>query len=310
MSHIGLRQLRSFVYAAELGSLSLAAERLNIAQPAISRHIQLLEGSLGTKLFHRDGRGMKVTARGRLLLARAAEVLREVGRIEAEFGGRDAAGREELSFAMPASVDDAVVAGLLDRVSTDLPQARIRLMSMQSDAVVMALTSGQLDLGVLAAPLRPVSGLRTGPPVEERFHLVGTDLPAAGGTIRLREALAVPLVLPGEACELRRILGGAAAGQGLELSVAAEIDRLAVLVDLVARGKVATILPLHPFRRLLGAGIVQSAEIVDPGVYRSLVIASAAGRQTDGMIECLSGFLAASLVAGDMPAPPGIGRER
>lgn len=297
MSHIGLRQLRSFVYAAELGSLSLAAERLNIAQPAISRHIQLLEGQLGTKLFRRDGRGMKVTARGRLLLARAAEVLREVGRIEAEFGERNAPGRNELSFAIAPSVDDIVAMGLLDLLRSIVPQTRIRLISMPGDAVVTALAAGQLDLGVLGGPVRPVSGIRTGQPVEERFHLVGRNIPAIVGreTIRLHEALAVPLVLPGEACELRRTLDNAAAGQGLELPAAIEIDRLSVLADLVARGQAATILPLHPFRRLLGEGMVQSAEIVDPGICRSLVVASAAGRQADGMVDRLSGFLAASL---------------
>lgn len=296
MSHIGLRQLRSFVYAAELGSLSLAAERLNIAQPAISRHIQLLEGRLGTKLFRRDGRGMKVTARGRLLLARAAEVLREVGRIEAEFGGRHATARNELTLAVPASVDDVLVIGLFDQLAAGLQQTRIRLLSMPGDAIAMALAAGQLDMGLLSEPVRSISGITTGRPVEERFHLVGRSMSAIGGrAIALRDALGIPLVLPGEACELRRILDAAAGGQGLELSPVIEIDRLPVLVNLVAQGKAATILPLHPFRRLLDEGLVQSLEIIDPGVCRNLVVASAAGRQVDGMVESLSGFLTASL---------------
>ncbi|AOG51491.1 MULTISPECIES: helix-turn-helix domain-containing protein [Brucella] len=52
-----ISQLRTLIYVAELGSLSKAADRLRIAQPALSRQIRLLEQELGTRLFdrHREG---------------------------------------------------------------------------------------------------------------------------------------------------------------------------------------------------------------------------------------------------------------
>jgi hypothetical protein len=68
---VELRQLRTFVHVAELGSFSAAAERLHIAQPALSRLIQVLEQELGVHLFRRHGRGAVLTEQGRLLLARA-----------------------------------------------------------------------------------------------------------------------------------------------------------------------------------------------------------------------------------------------
>ena len=56
-----LSQLRTLIHVAELGSLSKAAERLGIAQPALSRQIRMLEDELAVRLFARHGRGMILT---------------------------------------------------------------------------------------------------------------------------------------------------------------------------------------------------------------------------------------------------------
>ena len=62
-----LRQLRTFVHVAELQSISAAAERLHIAQPALSRQIQALEQELQARLLHRHGRGVTLTDAGALV---------------------------------------------------------------------------------------------------------------------------------------------------------------------------------------------------------------------------------------------------
>ena len=64
-SAMDIVQLKTLIHVAELGSLSKAADRLQIAQPALSRQIRLLEKELGTHLFERHGRGMVITEAGR-----------------------------------------------------------------------------------------------------------------------------------------------------------------------------------------------------------------------------------------------------
>ena len=81
-----LKQLRTFRAVAELGSLSKAADRLRAAQPALSRHIKLLEHELRVELFVRNGRGMLLTSAGRMLLDRTTGLIRQ---IETDVGGRD-----------------------------------------------------------------------------------------------------------------------------------------------------------------------------------------------------------------------------
>ena len=64
-----LRRLRTFVAVAELGTVSKAAMRLRIGQPALSRQIGDLQQELGLRLFDRVGRGLDLTAEGKQLLA-------------------------------------------------------------------------------------------------------------------------------------------------------------------------------------------------------------------------------------------------
>ena len=74
-----LRQLRTFVTVAEQGTVSGAALRLRIAQPALSRQISHLEDELGVKLFDRVRRRLVLTGEGEQLLGDCRTVLGAVG---------------------------------------------------------------------------------------------------------------------------------------------------------------------------------------------------------------------------------------
>ena len=73
-----LRKLKQFLEIADAGSLSGAAKRLNVAQPALSQAVQSLERELGVMLFERHARGVSLTEFGTLLAERANAILREV----------------------------------------------------------------------------------------------------------------------------------------------------------------------------------------------------------------------------------------
>ncbi|NOY16438.1 MAG: LysR family transcriptional regulator [Gammaproteobacteria bacterium] len=79
-----LRQLRYFVGICDAGSITAAARRLHVAQPALSNHIANLETELDVKLLHRSSSGIVPTHRGEILYAAAQRVLREVSQIPDE----------------------------------------------------------------------------------------------------------------------------------------------------------------------------------------------------------------------------------
>jgi len=72
---LDLRQLEAFVWAADLGSFSKAAERLNTTQPNISIRIRSLESTLKVTLLERDAGSVRTTAQGQVLIAHARQAL-------------------------------------------------------------------------------------------------------------------------------------------------------------------------------------------------------------------------------------------
>jgi LysR family transcriptional regulator, nitrogen assimilation regulatory protein len=76
-----LKQLLTFRAVAELGSLSKAADRLRVAQPALSRHIKLLEHELRAELFIRNGHGRLLTNAGGMLLDRTMGLVRQIEQV-------------------------------------------------------------------------------------------------------------------------------------------------------------------------------------------------------------------------------------
>jgi DNA-binding transcriptional LysR family regulator len=78
VSHLSLRQLRTFVGVADTGGVARAAARLNLSQPAASRQLQALEAELGVALFNRVGRRLELTSEGQELMLRCRRVLAEV----------------------------------------------------------------------------------------------------------------------------------------------------------------------------------------------------------------------------------------
>ena len=81
-----LKQLEYFVRVAELGSFTRAALALNVAQPALSRHVRLLEVELRQSLLVRNGRGATPTEAGQLLLEHGRGILHQVERAREELG--------------------------------------------------------------------------------------------------------------------------------------------------------------------------------------------------------------------------------
>jgi DNA-binding transcriptional LysR family regulator len=89
---VSLAQFRYFVAVADEGHVGRAAQRLHISQPPLSRQIRSLEEELGTPLFERTPRGVRLLPEGELFLTHARRVLAEVEAAVAAFAVREPAG--------------------------------------------------------------------------------------------------------------------------------------------------------------------------------------------------------------------------
>ena len=125
---MNLKQLEYFVRVAELGSFSKAALLLNIAQPALSRQVRLLETDLRVALLLRNGRGVVLTELGQRLFDSSVGILQLVARVREDIDtSRDEpAGR--IVVGLPPSMGRLLTLPLVEAFRRRLPKARLAIV--------------------------------------------------------------------------------------------------------------------------------------------------------------------------------------
>jgi DNA-binding transcriptional LysR family regulator len=146
-----LQQLRVFVAIAEEGTMSAAAERLGITQPAISFSIKALEQEIGQPLFTRSRRGLRISDRGTELLATARTMLQLAATITAD---REApAGRKQIRIVGRQGFMQYVFPLLVSRLTHEMPDLHIeQALSANHDEVIESIRAGKADLAFGANP--------------------------------------------------------------------------------------------------------------------------------------------------------------
>ena len=148
-----LRHLRYFAAVAEALHFGRAADRLHLAQPALSQAIRQLEAELGTPLFVRTTRHVALTPAGEFLQSEAARVL---GAVDASVRGvrRIADGRQGLlRIAFTGTAAYTQLPRIARAVKRELPDLALEIHAdLLTPAQVAGLTDGSLDLGVLRPP--------------------------------------------------------------------------------------------------------------------------------------------------------------
>lgn len=241
-SPLELRHLRAFVAVAEAEHVTRAAQRLHIAQPALSRQIRQLEAIVGADLFARVGRGIRLTDAGRAFLDDARAVLGAVAsaatRAREVANGR--AGVLRVGFVEVASAS-GLVAEAVRRFSAARPGVAVDLREMSSSLQLAALDAGELDVGMvcrlsaeragisrattlLADPL--VAVLPLGHPLAKTRRVTLASL-AGERLLMVRRQ-----VIPGMTAELET----AFAREGLAMPEVQEVSQMQTAVHLAAAG--------------------------------------------------------------------------
>jgi LysR family transcriptional activator of mexEF-oprN operon len=149
---LDLNLLRAFVVVAETRSVTEAAKRLYVTQPAVSAALRRLGVAVGAPLFARAGRGLVLTARGARLFAEAAphlEALVRVALSPPEFDARESRGTVHLGLSDASEA--WLLPPLLRALEGEAPHMRIVVLPVQFRTVAEALATGRVDLAVTVA---------------------------------------------------------------------------------------------------------------------------------------------------------------
>jgi DNA-binding transcriptional LysR family regulator len=146
-----LYQLRTFAAVAERGSLTQAAERLHLSQPAASAQIKLLEDEFGVALFERRSSGLTLTGAGAALLPEIQRLLADANHVVTHAKSLSGQVKGPFRFAVIATCfekSQLAVGRLMYLLMTRHPELNIEMQHRNSRSVVTGVTAGELDAGL------------------------------------------------------------------------------------------------------------------------------------------------------------------
>lgn len=236
-----LYQLRSFLRVAEEGGLTRAAESLCLTQPAVTQHIQALERELGTPLFDRTGRGVRLTAPGEALVQHARQALAVLDEVRGVIADLQAGVRGRLVIGAGVTTSIFQLPDRLRVYREAFPLVDVVVRTGKSREVSAMVLGREVDLGLVTTSVEDES-LAVVELYEEEIALVARSGHAKA--IELADLGSAPLILFPKGTGFRDYLDRTLADAGVAASVKMETDSVEAIKSFVAVGLGVSFLPM------------------------------------------------------------------
>jgi LysR family transcriptional regulator, carnitine catabolism transcriptional activator len=267
------RQLQAFVTVAQTLSFVRAGELMHLSAPALSLAIRNLERELGGALFSRSTRQVRLTPEGAELLPQAIQLMGDWASVRERVRQRFTLQRGHVAIAAMPSFAGSVLPAILREFRGRHPRVEVTVHDVINEQAAEMVAAGRVEL---AFGFEPVGE----PAVEfrrlwvERFvAIVPRDAPVVGAAIRWQQLLEMPFITLQRPSSTRRLLEESLARHGQQLAVALEAHQLATVIQLVAAGLGASVLPSMLARQSVASG----ARVL---TLRSPAISQAVGMMT------------------------------
>lgn len=259
-----LLQIRYFLTIAELGNFTRASELLNVAQPALSRQIRLLEEDLGQKLFTRSGQGVSLTEAGRSLRESASAVVHQFDKL------RDAlvdpsSPRGHLTAGLPPALGQFVSLELIDEYCRRYPDVHLHIREGISVDLINDVQQRKLDCALVVMDDAP--GVNFDHLFKEALFLVApiSDGLSTERSVSLRQVENKPLILTNRMNNFRLAIENAFERDQIPMRILADSNSTRMISGLVAKGTAYSILPFCAIHSALKAGEISASPI--EGLY-------------------------------------------
>ncbi len=275
VSHIlDLSRLHAFVAVCEEKSVTAAAKRLGMTQPALSIALVKLESRLGTPLLLRERRGVNPTVAGARLLVHAYQILEAANSAVDEILHLTESPQGDVVIGLPSSTASVLAIPLVERLSTLYPGIRLRLVESFSGYLWKWLEEGTIDIAVVF-DRQPTTEIECTMFAREQMYLMSKRTPRKpilGPVVTAEELAQFPLVMPSHGLSYRNTFDLYAERAGVSMNVALEIDAGAQLVKLVASGRLHSVLAPCAVADQLRIGLL-TARPIEPALTRVVCLA-------------------------------------
>jgi LysR family nitrogen assimilation transcriptional regulator len=286
-----LKQLRYFNALAAQQHFGRAADVLHIAQPALTRQIQLLEEELGVVLFERHPRGAALTEAGVLLQSRAEFLLRYAQQLRDDMHAYQCEPAGTVAVGLSPGMSPMLAVPLTQRIQHRFTAVKLRFVEGFAPMLHDMLLRGEIDLAVLNGAVRSTD-LTMEPLLREQMCLIGLadDPRLSARSLQVTDLAGMPLIMTGLAKSgVRLELEASAARTGTLLDAVVEVESVDVAKRLIFAGIGLTV---H------FAGVVHEdlqrkrlAAVPIDGLYLHRKIARATGRPPSRATEAVTAVL-------------------
>lgn len=234
----------AFVAVIRCQSTNLAAEALQLTQPAITRRLQNFEEDLGATLLDRQTKPLKPTPMGLRVYEQCKAILREIDSLR-ELVANDGAPSGTLRLGVPQTLGDVVLLQALAQIREVYPQLRTQVSSGWGSSLVTRMENGELDAAAALFPPGKIfpEGIASRSIGRMPLKVVAARSGASKRSYKLRDCYTRGWVLNPDGCGFRAGLQRALSEQGLSLSINLETFGTELQLGLVANGQGLGLVP-------------------------------------------------------------------
>lgn len=291
--------VRYFLAVVKCGSITKAAETLNVASSAVSRQIARLESELGTPLFDRRARGTAPNAAGELLASYALRMQLETDRIGNELMALKGLRRGEVRLACTTGFAIHFLPSVIERFRRQHEGIHFDLSVGSFTEVAHRILEGDADVG-LSFTLSPTRGIKVqhteSAPI---FAVMPPSHPLASSQqVTLSDVAAYPLALPTKKIAMRQLIDMCCARKNLVIDPVLTSSSLEAMINFVlADGGIAFSAEL-PVRHLIRAGCIKAISIrsrdlppfqLEVQTLSGRILPRAAQAFTNALVESIKG---------------------
>lgn len=276
------RQLRYFCEIAEAGSFTAAAERLRVAQPALSRQIASLEQDLGAPVFERGPGGVKLTVHGEILLRHADAMRVHAARAREEISASLGHMPGWISFGTSPALGRLVFGPVAAAMTEQFPELRLSFVEGVGASLLNGLNDATLDLA-LTARSAYAPGIEFRKLFSEPVYLAaGPDQDMPTEVSGWEDLVGIPLVVTNAQTSVASWVEELSGQSDTGLDLRYRVESSGAAIDIVRRGLAFGVLPESTMQDVSG---LQTARLSAVTLDRNL--AQSRERQTDPVLRAL-----------------------
>ena len=241
---MNLRQLEVFLAVVDSGGFTAAADRLRVAQPAVSATVKKLEQDVRATLLARTRRRLTLTAEGAAFLRHARAIIAQLAASRRELAALQSLEVGHLTVGAPTLVTSVLLPGIVARFMARYPGIRLTIKVGGAEEIATRVLRGEFDIGIIAdwrTPEGLVTRLLQAMPIAA--CVAATSPLAARKSLSWRQLLEQSLILYPHGYYLRARVEDVATRLGRTLDVKLETESVPLMLEAVRRGHgVATLL--------------------------------------------------------------------